>query len=816
MSNQEALVLILSLIQNSSLILLVLLIPSEFFYTLQKRSRLLLSIFIGVLLGIISLLTRIDSVQLTSNISIDAHILVSIISGAVGGIPAALTTSIVIITTTLARPGENIAFVTITTLGSMLIGVLYYWQESNLRKWHLSPHTTLGVAVGFATLTAIHFMQTEVQNILLPIVFPISVLYGTLSAVISKLFSQVIEYASLTHHTMQLNRALKMTQACDRIMIHATEEKALLENICQIIASSNSDLMVWVGYPQQDEAYSIQPVAWAGHHTDYLNQIALSWANTPHGAGPAGQAIRNHKYYLCQDIKKDSGFFWQQAARENKFRAAIGLPLLDNENVLGVLLIYSSQVNAFDRDEVQLLNELSNDLAFGIKTLRIKTEKEEAQAALLQSERQQTSIFKVIPESIMIISENGEVLTVNEGFTLFSGYSGHEIIGNAHKFEMLWLDPQKRQEMLRMVKERGYLTGFEACILRKSGEIARILLQAVNIQYNGQPCILTISTDITTLKQAEEALRQSEHIKQILIDSSDDLIALIDINGIVLEVNEATIVHYNTTRIQMIAHSIYDYFSPETAHSRREKAQEAINSKHSVRFEDYNNGHWSDIIISPGINEEDEVIYLSVVSRDITGRKRSEKALQQSEEAYRSLAATLENRISNRSSELDMLYKISSAFNTSLPLSGILERALALIIEGLRQQQGTLYLMDESKTLTLSATYDMSQIMKAGLFAADCPIIEVANTGESLYLADMSKISSCIFCPGSSMKTSGQARSYLGIPLYAHGKLMGVLNIYGKVGYSYNKEEITLLEALSGQIAILVENYRLHKNMELN
>ena len=133
MSNQEALVLILSLIQNSSLILLVLLIPSEFFYTLQKRSRLLLSIFIGVLLGIISLLTRIDSVQLTSNISMDAHILVSIISGAVGGIPAALTTSIVIITTTLARPGDNSAFVTITALGSMLIGVLYYWQESNLR-----------------------------------------------------------------------------------------------------------------------------------------------------------------------------------------------------------------------------------------------------------------------------------------------------------------------------------------------------------------------------------------------------------------------------------------------------------------------------------------------------------------------------------------------------------------------------------------------------------------------------------------------------------------------------------------------------------
>ncbi len=814
MNSQEALDLILGLIQNSSLILLVLLIPSEFFYILRKRSEVLLSVFIGVLLGTIALLTRIDPIHITNTISIDAHILISIVSGAVGGIPAALTSAILIITSTLAWPGENIAFVTGSTLCSMLIGVLYYWQTANLRKWRLSPHTTLGVVVSLATFIAVHFMPIEVQNVLLPIVLPISVLYGTLSAVISKLFSQVIEYASLTHHTMQLNRALKMTQACDHAMVHATEEKALLEDICQIIAGNNPDLMVWVGYPQQDESLSIQPVACAGHHTDYLNQITLSWANNPHGTGPAGQAIRNHKYYLSRDIKKDSSFYWQQAARENKFKSVIALPLMDDKSVPGILLIYSSQVDAFDRDEIQLLNELANDLAFGIKALRVKNEKEEAQTALQQSERQLSSIFKVIPESIMIISENGEVLTVNEEFTQFSGYTSQEIIGAPHKFEMLWVNPHKRQEMLETVKEKGYLTGFEACILRKSGEVARILLQAVNIQYNGQPCILTISTDITTLKQAEEALRQSEHVKQILIDSTDDRVALIDINGYVLEANEATLTHYNATRGQMITRSIYDYFSPETARLRREKVQEAINDKHSVRFEDYNNGHWSDIIISPGINEQDEIMYLSVVARDITGRKRSEKALQQSEEAYRSLAATLENRISNRSSELEMLYKMSSIFNASLPMASIIERALALTIEGIHQQQGTLYLLDENKTLTLSATYGMSQIMKAGLFAADCPIIEVATTGESLYLADMSKISSCIFCPGSSMKLSGQARSYLGIPMHAREKLMGVLNIYGKVGHSYNKEEMTLLKTLTNQIAILVENHRLHKDME--
>ncbi|MCE1255489.1 MAG: PAS domain S-box protein [Anaerolineae bacterium] len=816
MNSQETFEIVLNLTRNFSLALLILLVPSEFFFFLQKRNSLYVSIFIGVLLGVISLVTRLSPVYLTPVVKMDTHILLTIIAGAVGGIPAALTAAGLIILSGLLVFNENMLVLGATTFSAMLLGIAFHWQKGNFKKLKLPFHLILAVVVSICSLIFIPIMRPAVRTAILPIAIPVCILYGTFTAILSNLFSQVVDHARLSQRSIQLNRALNMTRECDRALVRATEETALLENICQIIVHSNPDFMVWVGYPQHDENSKIIPVARAGQNIEYLNQISLSWENNPLGNGPAGQAIRNRSYYLCRDIPNDSSFFWKQIALDYGLKSVISLPLLDGESVLGVILIYANRVDAFDHEEILLLNDLSNDLAFGIKSLRLKAENETFQTALQQSERQLSSIFEVIPESIMIFTQDGEILAVNSGFTHFTGYTPQEILHMSNLTGLIWADPQNLGRVSRFIEENGLLTNFEVQLRRKNGEYAPVLMQAVSIQYNGQNCILAISADISSLKQSEADLRRSENIKRILIDSTDDLVVLINIEGIILEANEATVAHYKMSRNQIIGKPVFDLFSPEVSHRRHIHFEEAIKNKRSVRFEDYNNQRWSEIIVSPGLSDQQEFLYLSVVSRDITARKNAEKALQQSEEAYRSLAATLENRISNRTGELEVLYKVSSIFNSNLALKDMLERVLAQTVEGIHVQQGTLYLLGKSGSLlndlNLAAAYGMSEIMKAGVFTPDCPIIEVASTRENLYLADMSKINSCIFCPGSSMKTSGQTRSYLGIPLNTYGKMIGVLNIYGKVGHSYSKDDINLLETLADLMAISVENYRLREN----
>ncbi len=63
----------------------------------------------------------------------------------------------------------------------------------------------------------------------------------------------------------------------------------------------------------------------------------------------------------------------------------IAIPLFGGGRTFGGLSIYSSEADAFDEEEVRLLEELANDLAYGIVTLRARTEQEQHATILRQS-----------------------------------------------------------------------------------------------------------------------------------------------------------------------------------------------------------------------------------------------------------------------------------------------------------------------------------------------------------------------------------------------------------------------------------------------
>ena len=61
---------------------------------------------------------------------------------------------------------------------------------------------------------------------------------------------------------------------------------------------------------------------------------------------------------------------WQGAARERGFASSAVLPLKDASGFFAALMIYSAEIDAFDTDELHLLQKLADDLAFGIRSRR--------------------------------------------------------------------------------------------------------------------------------------------------------------------------------------------------------------------------------------------------------------------------------------------------------------------------------------------------------------------------------------------------------------------------------------------------------------
>jgi len=172
----------------------------------------------------------------------------------------------------------------------------------------------------------------------------------------------------------RLNRALRLLSDCNTALIHAEREQSLLEQICQLVVDQGGYQMAWVGYAQDDAEKTVRPVAQAGSGADYLDSSLITWSDLATGLGPTGQAIASGQTQVNRDFDTNPIVApWREAALARGFRSSIGLPLQSKSRTFGALTIYSAAADDFIADEVALLQELTNDLAYGIETLRARS-----------------------------------------------------------------------------------------------------------------------------------------------------------------------------------------------------------------------------------------------------------------------------------------------------------------------------------------------------------------------------------------------------------------------------------------------------------
>jgi len=169
------------------------------------------------------------------------------------------------------------------------------------------------------------------------------------------------------------NRALKILRACDKARVNATDEVRFLHNICRIIVDGGYRL-AWVGYPE--EGGTVLPVAQAGYEDGSLDAMRLTWAEDDPGSIPGGAVFRTGEPLRARDIRENPSYSgWSEEARRRGYSSSLALPLKKEGKVFGVLSIYASEREAFDDEEASFLQELAEDIAYGINTIRFLPKK---------------------------------------------------------------------------------------------------------------------------------------------------------------------------------------------------------------------------------------------------------------------------------------------------------------------------------------------------------------------------------------------------------------------------------------------------------
>jgi PAS domain S-box-containing protein len=309
------------------------------------------------------------------------------------------------------------------------------------------------------------------------------------------------------------NRALKLLSGCNEALIRAVSMRDLLSAVCQMAVDAGGYRMAWVGYAQDDADCTIMPVAQAGTDDGYLSEVKLSWNEKhPGGRGPAGECIRAGQAVVCEDMEKNESFInWRKSARTRGYRGLICLPLIEAGRIFGLLGLYTAEVIEQNDEELKLLQELADDLAFGIGHLRTILEQDANNSKV----REQAALLDSAHEAIFVKDMEDRIIYWNKGAERIYGWTSEEALGQTCS-ELLHFYPDRYQEAQTILMAKGEWNG-EMVKRTKSGRkiILDVSWTLVRDDAGKPRSILAINSDITDQKKLEEQFLRAQRMESI-------------------------------------------------------------------------------------------------------------------------------------------------------------------------------------------------------------------------------------------------------------------------------------------------------------
>ena len=315
----------------------------------------------------------------------------------------------------------------------------------------------------------------------------------------------------------KLYRNLLAISKCNQVLLRASNEKELLNEICRIVVDIGGYLMAWVGYAENDPDKSVKPVSQTGFTDGYLDSIKISWDGRLSGQGPTGTAIRTGKHVVINDTQTSPSFApWREDAAKRGYSSILALPLIDQNRVFGALTIYSGKMKAFNADEIELLASLSENLAYGISMLRNHEARELADEALRQSEQRYRCLFENRHIVMLIIDPvSGLIIDANPAAVNYYGWDREQLCRMSINEINTLTDAEIKAEMKKARKMDCKFFSFRHRLADGTLRDVEVVSGPINIQ--GRSLLYSIINDVTERKFAQNQLIEDNKRTQFIL-----------------------------------------------------------------------------------------------------------------------------------------------------------------------------------------------------------------------------------------------------------------------------------------------------------
>jgi len=366
----------------------------------------------------------------------------------------------------------------------------------------------------------------------------------------------------------RLNRAYRTLSECNQILVRSTEEESLLQQVCQSIVEVGKYVLAWVGFAEQDESSTVQPAAWAGIQSGYLDTLDITWQDSERGRGPTGMAIRTGKPVVVRSIECDPSYSpWREDALRRGYQSSIALPLAYDQKVFGSLTILAASPDAFDAQETKLLTELADDLAYGIMALRNRVRRQQAEEALRREHDLLERVTETSPVGILVVDRDGRFTFANPRAEQILGLTKDEIMRrtyNASAWNITDFEgrplPDSDLPFERVMATGRPVYDLTHAFVRPDGQ--RVLLSVSGAPLRDEmgrvEQVVFAIEDITAHRQVEEAEKEQRILAEALSDAAAAINSSLDLDRVLKSILDSVgrVLPHDSANIMLIEEGV--------------------------------------------------------------------------------------------------------------------------------------------------------------------------------------------------------------------------------------------------------------------
>lgn len=316
--------------------------------------------------------------------------------------------------------------------------------------------------------------------------------------------------------------------------------------------------------------------------------------------------------------------------------ALMTAPIRHASRVIGILSFQSYSPRAYDQVAFKDLQALSDHCGEALNRLQ-------AENQLQESEERYRDLVENSHDLICTHDLDGLILSANRAAMETIGYGSEGYPVGANLRDML--PPEERDKFddyLKRILADGVASGV-MLVQTRTGE-KRIWEYRNTLRTRGvsAPIVRGMARDVTEQTRVEEALRESESFRRMIIESEPECVKLVAPDYTLLDMNPAGLKMCEaTSREQVIGQSVLNLIAPEcrdifmAMHQRVCQGESLVSEFEFIGLK--GSRRWMESHAAPLLDKSSNVIAQLAITRDVTERKRTEDALREAERKYREI-----------------------------------------------------------------------------------------------------------------------------------------------------------------------------------